>query len=212
MFARVLTNAALVGGVLLGAVAVLATPVVVLGGAVFGGVVGALVGVWLREHAPGDAASKARTGWRCGLLVGAGVFGGSLALSGLVLLLGPASGAVLILLGAVAFAVWLGGRPDRRAAPQQQRPAMDEPGPPEPMAGPLSIPADLSIEQLCRAWQHTYFALLDLPAGASRAAIVQLRSGLLDELERRDPVGFSRWLDTGARAGSDPGRYLASDR
>jgi hypothetical protein len=26
-----------------------------------------------------------------------------------------------------------------------------------------------------------------------------------------DPAGFRRWLDPGARAGGDPGRYLAAD-
>jgi hypothetical protein len=70
----------------------------------------------------------------------------------------------------------------------------------------------MSIAQLCSAWQRTYFVLLDLPAGTPRAAIVHSRGALLDEIERRDPDGFSRWLDTGARAGSDPGRYLAGDR
>jgi hypothetical protein len=35
---------------------------------------------------------------------------------------------------------------------------------------------------------------------------------LLDAIERRDRDGFTRWLETGARAGSDPGRYLTTDR
>jgi len=32
---------------------------------------------------------------------------------------------------------------------------------------------------------------------------------LLDELERRDRAGFQRWLSTGARAASDPSRYIS---
>jgi len=35
-----------------------------------------------------------------------------------------------------------------------------------------------------------------------------IRELLIDEIERRDRDGFARWLDTGARAGSDPSRYL----
>jgi len=54
--------------------------------------------------------------------------------------------------------------------------------------------------------------LLDVPAGPGRWEIVRVRECLLDELERRDRDGFIRWLDSGARAGSDPGRYLSSDR
>ena len=39
--------------------------------------------------------------------------------------------------------------------------------------------------------------------------VVQRRQEYLDALERRDPHGFARWMDLGARAASDPGRYVA---
>ena len=55
-------------------------------------------------------------------------------------------------------------------------------------------------------------ALLDATSYPARCDIVHLRECLLDELERRDRGGFTRWLDMGARAGSDPGRYLSTDR
>jgi hypothetical protein len=55
------------------------------------------------------------------------------------------------------------------------------------------------------------WALLDEPDGKCRCAIVHLRQSMLDELERRDANGFGRWLKAGARAGSDPGRYLNPD-
>lgn len=237
MFARVLTIAALTGGVLLGAITVLAAPGVVLAGMVFGVVAGALVGMWVRGNASGDSALKMRAGWRGGLLAGVIVFGGSLSLTGLILLLGTASGAVLIALVLGTFAIWCGGRPDRRAAlltnpwpavqegllrvaqPQADEPSLEQPSPEmdgpettEPELEPTTDPADMSIAQLCLAWQRTYFVLLDLPAGPLRAAVVHLRGVLLDEIERRDPDGFARWLETGARAGSDPRRYLAPDR
>jgi hypothetical protein len=34
------------------------------------------------------------------------------------------------------------------------------------------------------------------------------RRAYLDEMARRDPEGFHRWLDSGARAAGDPSRYL----
>ena len=55
-------------------------------------------------------------------------------------------------------------------------------------------------------------ALLDATSYPARCDIVRMRECLLDVLERRDRDGFTRWLDTGARAGSDPGRYLGTDR
>ena len=84
-------------------------------------------------------------------------------------------------------------------------PAAEQPPPPTPEA--------LSTPELCLAWRRSYLALLDVTSSPARCKIVRLRQCLLDELERRDPDGFTRWLDTGARAGSDPGRYLsATDR
>ena len=65
---------------------------------------------------------------------------------------------------------------------------------------------------MCLAWRRSYLALLDVPAGPGRCEIVRMRECLLDELERRDRDGFTRWLDTTGRAGSDPGRYLSTDR
>ena len=40
-----------------------------------------------------------------------------------------------------------------------------------------------------------------------RDALAQLRRACLDELERRDPCAFARWLAT-ARAAGDPGRFF----
>ncbi|PZS38562.1 MAG: hypothetical protein DLM62_13095 [Pseudonocardiales bacterium] len=40
--------------------------------------------------------------------------------------------------------------------------------------------------------------------------IVAWRRACLDELCRRDPDGVRRWIATGARAGSDPTRFLTA--
>lgn len=82
--------------------------------------------------------------------------------------------------------------------------------PPARRAG--MVAGGLSLPDLCLAWRRSYLALLTLPAGPAKCEVVQLRQHLLDELERRDGDGFRRWLDTGPRAGADPGRYLCHAR
>lgn len=69
-------------------------------------------------------------------------------------------------------------------------------------------PATMSTRQLCLAWRVTYAALQITADGDTRRRIVSARVALLDELERRDQQGFARWLQAGARAGGDPGRFL----
>ena len=76
---------------------------------------------------------------------------------------------------------------------------------------PLTFEA-LSTPEFYLAWLRSYLALLDATSYPARCDIVRMRECLLDVLERRDRDGFTRWLDTGARAGSDPGRYLSTDR
>lgn len=224
MFARFLTRTGLGVGALLGAFALIAAPGVSLAAAACGVVVGALGFRWVRGVAPGDAASKARTGRRAGLIVGTSVTGGLLTVTGLVLLLGSASGPALLLL-VITFAVWLWHRSRSRAAPHvdpwravQNFLLRTAQGPDQvrPTASPVPysvpVPADLSTPELCLAWQRTYHVLLEGTTDIPRDTIVALRGRLLDEIERRDPAGFTRWLETGARAGSDPGRYLTGDR
>ena len=242
MFARILTVLTFAVGGLLGALALVAAPAGALGGAMFGTLTGLLASSWARDAAVGDPASKARVGRRAGLVVGAEVTGGWLALTGLMLLLGPASGPVLLLLLLmIAFSVWWWHRrpeseaslpvnpwraardrvvratrrpdpPRQVRSPRAATPRSAPVGPTAPMPSPVPLPANLSTPQLCVAWQRTYFLLLDLPTAARRSEVVALRERLLDEIEHRDPVGFTRWLTRGPRAGSDPGRYLADDR
>lgn len=65
---------------------------------------------------------------------------------------------------------------------------------------------------LCAIWRRTYWLLQELPpAGPERVGVVELRARLLDELDRRDPRGLDRWLQTEPRAGSSPDRYLITD-
>jgi hypothetical protein len=228
MFARVLSRSAVGVGALLGAFALIVAPGVSVSAAACGVFIGMLALRRVRDVAPGDAASKARAGRRALLIVATSVTGGWLALAGLVLLLGSASGAALLLL-MITPAVWWWRRFRSGTAPRvnpwravqdsllytaqgphQVRSAGQLPAPQVPYLMP--VPADLSTLELCLVWQRTYLVLLEVSADTPRDNIVALRERLLDEIERRDPAGFTRWLETGARAGSNPGRYLTGDR
>jgi len=71
---------------------------------------------------------------------------------------------------------------------------------------------ELSTLQLCETLRRSYLPLPnDLP-GQGEWERVRLRAQLLDEIERRDPEGFNRWLATLPPAGSDPARYLSVGR
>ena len=76
---------------------------------------------------------------------------------------------------------------------------------------PSLNPGAISTLQLCGAWQRSYWLLLDLPPGPACEQVVSIRHHVLDELERRDPTGFGRWLKSGPRAGSHPGQFLVAD-
>lgn len=77
---------------------------------------------------------------------------------------------------------------------------------------------DLPIETMddaavCLAWRTSFLALQRPLSSASRLRWVERRQECLDELERRNPGGFSAWLASGARAAGDPSKYiLGSER
>lgn len=76
---------------------------------------------------------------------------------------------------------------------------------------------DLTDAELSAAWSVSA-AALDRARGrgetAQQARLVASRQGYLDELERRDPAGFHRWLTSRAGLVSDPGAFStgAGDR
>jgi hypothetical protein len=73
-----------------------------------------------------------------------------------------------------------------------------------------TLVADMGTEELCVAWRHSYHQLVLAADEPARRQVVQRRQDFLDEIERRDGRGFRRWLDSGARAGGDPGPYLST--
>ena len=85
------------------------------------------------------------------------------------------------------------------------------PGPAVPGSPVLTPVAELSTDALGREWLRTAGALgAELEPG-TRQHVVRRRQDTLDELERRDPAGFARWLADGARVDSDPASWVRGD-
>ena len=200
-----------VGGVavVVGAAGVLAAPAATLGGVMLGVVVGVLASRYApNSMATGKWAVLASHRHR-GLVAGATTTATWVVVTGAMFLLGPAS---LIILAALLLTglplVWLWQRRFAATAPAAPTDTSMTPVAAQP---PRSRLDQMSTFELCAAWRRSYWALLDEPDGKCRGAIVHQRQTMLDELERRDADGFGRWLEAGARAGSDPGRYLTPD-
>ncbi len=163
-------------------------------------------------------------------LVGAGALGAlaTVVAAGFGWLLGAATLALLLILAALS--PWLLSRWATRLSPHLQISAQptlltSEPdttersGSVDPDAvharGELgsrrhaaSDPSSLNDAELQWAWRTSFTRVEMTQDPSERARLADLRAAYLDELERRDPAGFARWLDKGARAASDPGRYI----
>ena len=172
--------------------------------------------------APADGRTPLEAAWRTGVAT----IGVLLFLSGTAVLGGPVltvlAGAVLAVGG---LGLWLlhAGRPPRRNATMVTPPPAPAggttPAPPRPVTGArpaemvgtvtyLPPVATLPTAALGREWLSTTTALAGRLHPAARQSIVRRRQETLDELERRDPDGFARWLAEGS-LDSDPARYLA---
>ncbi|SNS68493.1 hypothetical protein SAMN06893096_106200 [Geodermatophilus pulveris] len=148
-----------------------------------------------RDSLPGPA-EVVDVAWKAGAatvvallaLCGAAVLGGSVL--------------TLLLAGAAALAgtvTWL-VRAHRAPAPSAPA-AARRPSSPRPVSA-------LATDELGREWTRTSAALAGRLDAATRAAIVARREETLDELERRDPEGFARWIAGLPVADSDPGGEL----
>ena len=192
----------LVGGVFVaaGGLALRAPGVVAVGVA---GLLAGLTAAAIAHDAPGRTT---RTTVEAAALAVAGTVGVLLVVSGSAALLGaPVTVAVL----ATVVLVWLlrcGRRSDTAtaSAPPAAVPRLTLVVPPAD-AGPV---ADLSTAELGREWLHTAAALAGPLDAVTRRAVVERREATLDELERRDPSGFERWLALGPHPDSDPAVFV----
>lgn len=140
--------------------------------------------------------------------------GGLLTLAGVAALTG---GVVAVVVGFAAVGAWLAVRAVRSSPrPGNARPAswptagaevLRLPVPPEAPDGTSGL-VGLSTPALGREWIRTTAALGGRISPVERQALVRRREETLDELERRDPAGFARWLAEGPALGTDPADYV----
>ena len=135
------------------------------------------------------------------------VVGGGAVLVGLAVLVGAVG--TLLAGGASALLLWwkLRGRRQPRDTQEPVQMAASAAAAPEM---PSTI-ARMSTAHLCWAWRASYLALRTTTDARSLDRLAATRRCYLDEVEHRDPAGFRRWLDNGARAPSDPLRYIRAD-
>lgn len=92
--------------------------------------------------------------------------------------------------------------------------AAGEPAPDGSLASePRRLPDPATCAQLDNIWlswwwRASFVKLQEATSPAKRIFVIDTRRALLDELAERDPAGFARWLNSGARAASDPTRYF----
>ncbi|HEY0813313.1 MAG TPA: hypothetical protein VGE11_08510 [Pseudonocardia sp.] len=116
-----------------------------------------------------------------------------LAAVGLVSLLGPVAIPAAAALGGLLL--WLHRRRAERAAAPQQ--GSEE----APLRG-------LSNVQLARAWRTSYNDLVAARDALTLSRVCSLRRRQLDEIERRDPTGFHRWINSGYWVRGDSAPFL----
>jgi len=68
--------------------------------------------------------------------------------------------------------------------------------------------AELTDAKLCLAWRRSFRQLQVAAGGERRIVMADVRRAYLDELERRRPAAFAAWLESGARAAGDPGKFF----
>lgn len=193
----VLLGAALaaVGGVSLGGSGLVAVALV----AVVAGCLAA--GVARDGESPRPRQAAVDAAWRTAV----GTVAVLLVLSGSIMLAGGAVTFLLVACGLGALVVRWALRSARSRRPA---PAADV----VPLAGATGHDVRaMPVEALGREWLRTSAALAQARGAQERQALVDRRHAALDELERRDPVGFARWLAEGATVDSDPARYVSGD-
>ena len=167
----------------------------------------ATLGYFTRD---GGRAAALDAAWKAAAATAAVIVLGT----GLVVLAGGAAAAVVIGLAAViggvrwALTTWLPPRPRARISHAASG------------AGPVPVPAPawqppvslLATSDLGGEWLRTTWALARQLRPGERQDIIRRRQETLDELERRNPGGFARWLAAGPAAGSDPAAFVRGDR
>jgi hypothetical protein len=182
-------------------------------------------GIARETPAPGGGSTLESAVWAAGSTGGA-----VLVVVGITAIAGGVVAALAVGAGLAAFLAVqaLRGRSSRRRRGEAPRPAggptwpigvdalllpvsAEEPASrtqPAPVGARLLPPVGaLSTRALGEEWLRTTAALAGPLDPATRQSLVGRREEVLDELERRDPLGFTRWLAAGP-ARSDPADYV----
>jgi hypothetical protein len=164
-----------------------------------------------------DRAASVDAAWKAA----AGTVALILLVTGVGVLAGGGVAAVVSFLAVVAGgAAWLlmtrraqragRGAPGRAPATGDGDPAAALPA---VLLGHSQIPVSLlSTSALGTEWLRTKAALASSLEQTARQAVIRHRQETLDELERRDPAGFARWLGAGTAVDSDPATFVRGDR
>jgi len=176
-----------------------------------------------RESTAGTRRSNAEAAvlaaaWTVGVLL---VLSGTSVLAGGVTAAALAGGSAILAIG-----LWIARTPKdvAKAAPPASAPHGSAAAPLAPLrlaelrGATAPRPADLppvgmlTTDQLGREWLEGTATLAAQLEPAVRTAMVRRRQEALDELERRDPEGFLRWLTTGPVLDRDPAPFVRGHR
>jgi hypothetical protein len=229
--ARILAVVGLLG---LGAVAAVGGLALRAPGVVAVGVAGLLAGLTAAAIAHDSPRQTWRSTAEAGVLGVAGTVGALLVVSGTAVLTGVAGTVAVVAVVAVGWLLrsWRPAGAARGGARRPRGPSSaadvvhltivvepadgraagrTDPVSAEGTTGPgrlLPPVTGLSTADLGREWLRTTAALAARLEPVTRRAIVDRREATLDELERRDPAGFERWMASGPAPGSDPADFV----
>lgn len=202
----------LLARLLLGLGVLVAGPLIVAGGialrgpglvaVVLAGVLAACTAAGIARESPRQRTSTVEAatqgaGWTVGVL---------LAIAGVAALAGAVVAVLVVMVSTLVGGGVLVVRSRRAIRPPSPTRSS---GAVRPVPAPTLLPvAALSTAALGQEWLRTTRALAGRLTAGERQSIVRRREETLDELERRDPSGFARWLAAGAVPGSDPAGYV----
>ena len=162
------------------------------------GALAGCVAAAVAREAPGPAH---RSTLETAGLAAAATVGVLLVISGTAVLAG---GAAALMLTGVLMAGWVGSRWYRD---RERAAAADAVAPSWPAPSVSGMP----VAALGEEWLRTGAALTGRLTPAVRQRVVARRAQVLDELERRDPAGFARWLAAGPLHVGDPAEFVRGD-
>jgi hypothetical protein len=217
MFTRLLWGMSTIVVLVFGALGLL---VLSVGALIVWSALGLVVGVAVWRYVSRRSSARQWTGvtrsdWAVAALAAVGVVVGCLVSAGMVAAMGAVETAGVLLMvvaGCAGWLLWLGPTSVNGPSRVKRGSSSAAPVSPPPIAAspPVVAARDLSTGALCLAWRRSFVELQRAADESARQRVVRLRTEYLDELERRDRAGFARWLGSGARAGSDPQRYLTA--